>query len=113
MGDKRVDLVEGSGIEQERDTFAGSELAGLVLSTQAFLTTAELGEAQQLLERPARHRCANPLNPTNLLTPPPSSTDQPDQPVHPTAGLDLRDSLRLLPVLQEFLEADVGQRVFE
>ena len=50
MGDERVDLVEGAGIEQQRDALARGELAGLVLTAKPILAAAELGATEQLAE---------------------------------------------------------------
>src|SRR3954469_22537999 len=91
VGDELIDLLEGARIEQQVDSLARRQLAGLVLTTQALLTAPQLRAALEVFEigRSARHlACANSL-------------------------LRLRDSLGLLPVLQEPLETDVGERMLE
>ena len=56
MRDERVDLVERTGIEEQRDALARGQLAGLVLAPQPLFAAAQLGATQQLLEPPGRHR---------------------------------------------------------
>jgi hypothetical protein len=48
--DERVDLVERAWIEQQRDSLARCQLAGLVLAAETLLSTAELGATQQISE---------------------------------------------------------------
>ena len=83
MRDELVDLLEGAGIEQQVDALARRQLAGLVLPAEALLAAAELGAALEVLE------------------------------VLDQRSIQARAGLRLLPVLQELLEADVGQRMLE
>ena len=91
MRDELVDLLEGAGIEEQIDSLPRGQLAGLVLPAQALFAAAQLRAALEVFEigRSARH-----LASTNSL-------------------LGLRNSLSLLPVLQEPLEPDVGERMLE
>src|SRR5262245_62580143 len=57
MGDQLVDLLKGAGIEEEIDSFAGGELAGLVLTAQTIVATAAFGEALEIGEALERIQC--------------------------------------------------------
>ena len=50
MRDEFVELFEGAGIEQEIDSFAGGELARVVLALETFVAAAELGAALEIGE---------------------------------------------------------------
>ena len=86
VGDELVDFFEGAGIEQEVDPLARGQLACFALPAETILSAAQLG-APLLVSK-------------NVLL------------VHPDGPLDL-GRLRLLPVLQEPFEPDVGQRMLE
>jgi hypothetical protein len=47
--DERVDLVEGGGIEQQRNALARSQLAGVVLAAKSFSAAPELGARRSSL----------------------------------------------------------------
>ena len=88
--DELVGLLERAGIEQEVDALARRQLAGVVLLLEAVFAAAELGAALEILEMFDR--------------------------IHVMP--DLRSGLRvaglgLLPVRQELLQPDVGQRMIE
>jgi len=51
MGDELVELLEGAGIEQDLDAFAGGELAGGVLLLAPRRAASELGPPFQIRER--------------------------------------------------------------
>ena len=48
MRDQLVDFLEGAGIEQQVDSFAGGQLAGRVLPVDASLAAPELRAALQI-----------------------------------------------------------------
>ena len=50
VGDQLVDFLEGAEIEEQLDTLAGRELAGLVLLLQARLAAAQLCAALEVCE---------------------------------------------------------------
>ena len=89
VGDELVDLLEGARIEQQVDALARGQLAGVALPPQPLLAAAELGAALAGREDRAVHAGS------------------------PARRHDLRRRLRLLPVLEELLEADVGERMLE
>src|SRR4029077_11905775 len=82
MGDQLVDLLERAGIEQELDPLARGQLAGRVLLRQATRAAAKLGAALERFE--------------NVRV------------IHAWRALDFR-AVGLFPVLQEFLETNIGQ----
>ena len=93
VGDELVDLFERAGIEQQVDALARGQLAGVVLLLQPLLAAAELGAALEVVEILSVSIVSGRISRERRV-------------------YDLR-RLRLLPVLQELLEPDVGQRMLE
>ena len=90
VGDELVELFERAGIEQQLDPLARGQLAGGVLALEPIGAAAELGASLEIGEDVFwLHRAWS------------------------TATSALRDRLDLFPVLQELLEADVGERMVE
>src|SRR4029434_2636035 len=109
MRDELVDLFEGAGIEEEVDALARRQLPGFALAAKPFLTAAEFRAPIKIGE--------NVVHPSPGQRPPTTPNGRSmgcreEQNTRWTTPLNL-GALGFLPILQEALEAHVGERVLE